>query len=459
MTDVHDLLTRTHRALGEAEGPVDPARHDALLTGVRRRRRRRHAAEAAGVAALVVVLGTGGWFATQPDRAPQPAQSATPTPSTAPTPNAAAVLEAPGLPPAQPLPAGLLATTTPGWVLATVSPAADALGGTGGAGTFAQVVDLVSPEGERYRVADVGDLPDLRVVRWDAGDDHALVTAAGRSGAMRGGRLDLTTGELEWLPGLSTAEAHLGRTPAGEDLWDDPVNDRVLVHDGTAVVRTLSRPGRVLADPEGRWLAGQDARDLVVVDTTTGELTPVTSFDADELCNPLAWRGTELVVSCVDISSGSPQVVATLRVDVTDPEAGTQPVDLPGLVPTAPPGLEPGGSRGTLSDGRVAVAHSLGLECGHGWGVLDVDTGELTDVPVPRDEGAEVAVVRVDASGLIVLVSVVEHCSGDGGPVRVLRHDLATGTEIEVGAVPPTTNLPEGARWTQVTTSAVLAMP
>lgn len=444
MTDVHDLLARTHRALGDAEAPLDVARHDALLTGVRRRRRRRHAGEALVATALAVVLGTGGWwYAQRTDRAPLPADRARPAPT--------ATAEAPhfpGLPPAQVLPDGLLASTTPGWVLVTVNPGA--YGDDAGSVTHAQVVDLVSPDGDRYRVADLTGGPPTTLVRWDAGDRDALVTVRENGDRPQGARLDLPTGRITLLAGLETAEQYLGRTADGDDLWDDPTKDRIAVHDGTALVGELPRVATPLADPEGRWVAGTGDGQVVLLDVTTGKVAPATPA-SDVPCVPLVWRGTDLLVSCVDDAGGEPQVTATLRVDVTDPDAEPQPLPVGDLVPA--------GVGAPLADGRVAVAHSLALECGHGWGVLDVDTGTLTDVPVARGDGEEVGVVDVSATGQVALVTVLQYCSGDGGPARVLRHDLATGTEIEVGHAPPTTDLPPGARWTQVTTSAVLAGP
>lgn len=445
MTDVHELLARTQRAIGGAEAPLEPAAHDHLLAGIRRRRRRRHVGEALGTTAVVVVVGTVAWFGLGRGTAPQPADTPAPTPSASaaptvtPTPTPVVELvpapDAAGLPPASVLPEGVLEAAAPGWVLTTQWPTylSDQLEGT----ATAHVLDLVSPDGERYRVL---DLPlDLRIdlARWTAGELEALVVVGpdGEGAAVAGpARLDLRTGELAALAGLPEFSRYLARTPDGADLWDGG-DSRVLVHDGSDVVRVLGVVGDPVVDGTGTRVAGRDD-DLrpVVVDVATGEVTAV---PAGTECWPGAWRGADLLLSCMSDPDEYPVPERLVRWDA-DAGGDVVEVDVTG-VDSLPPG---GGAE--VADGRVATMYSPYAECSDGWGLLDVDSGVLT--PGPRDAEEDYFLLR--ASGQSVYVQAMTICRGDAWPTRLLRHDVVTGGTVELASAPDHGEVPDGGqRW------------
>lgn len=454
MTDVHDLLARTHDALGASGVTLDDARRDALLTGIRRRRRRRHTAEALGVCVLVLAVGTGGWFGLTRDRAPQPAQSPTatadPTPTSAPTSvaDATPAPDAPGLLPAVVMPAGTLESSTPGWVLTRQAPSYQTGDGEWSDEPTANVVDAVAPDGTRYRVLDLPVDRYVDLVRWDAGTTTALVMTSGPEGRVAA-RLDLLTGEVTPLPGLPSPLDHVGRTAAGDDVWSDEIDDRLVVHDGTAVVRELPFVRDALVDPTGTRVAGTRDGRFVAVDVTTGQVTELAP-PTDEMCSPVGWHGSDVVVSCLGFEASSPVVTSVFRVDADAP--GTEGASL-GL----PVDRLPTGRGWTLADGRIAVGHSLQVECTRGWGLLDPVAGTLQDVPVPAPDVPELS-VRVQAAGDVVLVAVSRSCSGDATPLQVLRYDATTGAQVEIAAPPSDADVPAGgSSWATGTVSSVIA--
>lgn len=443
MTDVHELLARTQRALGEAEAPLAPTAHDHLLAGVRRRRRRRHVGEALGATAVVVVLGTAAWLGLGRGATPQPADTPAPTPTASapptatadPTPTPAAELVpapgAAGLPPASLLPEGTLEAATPGWVLTTQRPTY--LAADFSDGVTAHVLDLVSPAGERYRVLDLP--PELRidVARWTAGEPEALVVVGTDGTAPPGpARLDLRTGELTPLAGLPEFATHLARTPDGTDLWADG-DGRVVVHDGSGVVADLGVVEGPAVDRAGTRVAGRDGdRRPVVVDVATGEVTAV---PAGTECWPGAWRGVDLLLSCMSDPEANPVPERVVRWDA-DAGGDVVEVDVTG-VDSLPPvgGVEVG-------DGRVATMYSPYADCSEGWGLLDVDTGVLT--PVPTAEGEDY--FRFRAAGRSLYVQAMTICIGDAAPSRLLRYDVGTGESVELATLPAAGELPAGAQ-------------
>lgn len=461
MTDVHDLLARTHDALGETGTVLDDARHEALLTGIRRRRRRRHAAETLGVAALAVVLGAGGWLGLQGDGTPQPAEStaptaeATPAPTAAPTGAAAPVPapDAPGLVPASVLPPGTLEAATPGWVLTTQRPVYLSGDPVTDSDPTAHVVDLVSPTGERYRVVDLPTDRWTAVVRWDAGSTQALVRTSGGDGRDQGATLDLTTGALTPLDGLDEVSGYVGRTGQGLDLWTTYTGD-VLVHDGQSVVRQLQPVDDAVIDRTGLLLAGTgpvpgaDAGDgdpgvPVVVDVRTGAVTAVPAADT---CRPFGWSGSEVLLTCWEITPEGPRATGSLRYDTATPGAAPRALAVEGDI------VGPTGRGAELPDGRVVATGDPYLECTDGWGVVDPAAGTFTRGPLPGDRTPSV----VDALDGAVYLTTVDQCSGDGGPLDLHRVDLATGATVELSGVPGTTDLPPDAVWISAMTSWVV---
>lgn len=459
MTDVHDLLARTHDALGASGPTLDAAGHDALLSGIRRRRRRRHAGEALGVAAGVVVLAAGSWFGLQRDATPQPAESPTPTrtatatvsptPVPTPTPDAAPALapDAPGLPTAVVLPPGTLEAATPGWVLTTVRPTYFAVDGDTDSAPTAHVLDLVSPAGERYRVLDLPQETSVEVARWVAGTGEALVTMVGGAGPAGAARLDLRTGTLTPLDGLGDASSYLGRTADGLDLWAEPTGT-VQVHDGRSVVRELPQVGAPVVDSVGARLAGDGEAGTVVVDVATGSVTPVPP-PASSDCHAVTWSGSQLLLTCWENGGGdnsSPRRV--LRFDA-GPDGLAFAGDDTGIAVAGGAGL-PTGPGVDLGGGRVAVTHSQSFDCPVGWGVLDLDASTLT--PVPVADGSNWYTLRTGAGSVYVESS--SGCSGDMRATRLDRVDPGTGAQVELAGVPPDTDMPAGGSWWMSTTTS-----
>lgn len=455
MTDVHELLARTHQALGDAGATLDHARHDALLSGIRRRRRRRHAAEVLGVSALVLALGAGGWLGLSRDGAPQPAQSTSPTPepTSAPTPDTDAAPQpapdAPGLLPALVMPPGTLEASTPGWVLTVQQPRTLPVSGDGDSTVTAHAVDAVTPDGTRYRVVDLPLETSVDLVRWDAGTTQALVTTYAeyeRSAA----RLDLLTGELTPLAGLAGVSELVGRTAAGQDVWVG--GSGLLVHDGDAVVRELPYVAGAVLDPSGTRVAGTADGVVVTVDVATGgvtEVAPATDVD----CQVLAWHGDELVVSCLGWQDSAPVTTEVFRIAADGSATEGESLGLPADRLPARRALP-------LPDGRLVVQHTFDVECTRGWGLLDPEAGTLQDVPLEGVEDippGEASVVVSGVAGDVVLLAVGDACSGIGGPLRVFRHDLSTGTATQLAGPVADESLPDTERWLDATTSTILA--
>ena len=87
--------------------------------------------------------------------------------------------EIPGLPPTQAMPPGLLERTTQGWVLTIYrstpsNPSSD--DDIYETDPVVHTVVLVSPTGDRYRVADLPLDTRVHLLSWDAGGTTALVS-------------------------------------------------------------------------------------------------------------------------------------------------------------------------------------------------------------------------------------------------------------------------------------------
>ncbi|MBO3089134.1 hypothetical protein [Cellulomonas dongxiuzhuiae] len=459
MTDVHDLLARTHDALARAEAPLDATRHDDVLSGIRRRRRRRHAGEVLGVGAVVVALGAGGWLGLERDGAPQPAQrpttTATPTGAATPDPDAgrAPALDAPGLAPALVMPPGTLEAATPGWVLTTQRPSYFSGDPVAASAPSAHVLDLVSPAGERYRVLDLPNDRWVSVVRWEAGSTQALVTTS-EKGDNRVATLDLLTGGMTLLDGLTGGIEHVGRTGDGLDLWSSYDDDDVLVHDGQRVVRRLPAVRDGVLDRSGALLAGTgpapgaDAGDgdpgsPLVVDVATGGVTVVPA-PADDTCVPFGWSGTEVLLTCWEITPEGPRSTGSLRYDTATPGVAPRTLAVEGDIEG------PLGRGVELADGRVVVGGDPFLECTAAWGVVDPAAGTFTRGPEPPAGRIPLSVDAIDGAAY---VTTGTQCTGDGGPVDLHRVDLATGATVLLSGLPDTTDLPPDASWISTMTS------
>lgn len=326
MTDVHDLLTGTQRALQAAEPPLDAAQRAALLAGTRRRRRRRHATQTLGVATVVLAIGAGAWLGTHRDAAPQPATSPTataapePTPSPsspAPAPPAPVVVDRAGAPLLHELPPGVLESAGTGWVLAQYTPLDQDP-------AAASLLALLDPQGVAYLVSDL-PTSDVLVVDWRPGAPTATVVMPAPDGpAGRRGVLDLRSGtatpDAAGLGDVSP-DGFVGRRADGAELWWVRAGDGDVelwsLRDGQATpvgarVPSGRHRGAVLS-PDGTRLAlvglsgrgdaagGYFADSSPVVDVRTGATTDVLLDPDGGECLPEAWLDpTTVLARCVE---------------------------------------------------------------------------------------------------------------------------------------------------------------
>lgn len=457
MRELDDVLAGTldqgNRAMAGEHLDADTV---AVLRGrISARRARRRVLQGIAATPVVAALAVGGWLlsgrmtapapeATQPgptEPAPTEPAPTEPAPSPTSTGQAATPLPSePGLPERLTLPDGLLAQTTPGWVLAIYQPeAADHAPGTA-------VVTLTSPQGETYEVlrldasSGAGGSTGFTVLDWEAGSGHALIaesTITGRDG----GRteeidavvdLDLVTGTTTDA-GVDTAGLSSLRT-AGELLvWSDWDADETVIDgpDGRLRVPGASS-GPPELSPDGRRLL----LDASVVDLATGARGGALSAlvpGAD--CWPLNWwTTTEVLLACTDPDPTGgerpylelePRLVAA---DVTAPQAGA--VREVVRIEVGDPVLMSSGARvadGVLvADGATLNADTtlLGDLCADSAYV--VTEGGIAPIGTtdPRDGLTAFLAQAVDGH---VVVESTQACVGSVGASTLDSVDVATG--------------------------------
>ena len=465
-TELRNLLGQARDELGAPHQPLDDLGWSRVVRAVRRRRTQRHAVESVVGVAAAGAVAVAGWAGLTHQAPPPPAHTPSPTanttpsptstPSTTPTPTATTApipTSSPGLPPSLPLPAGVLEDASTGWVLAVHRPAWLPVDDSADERTVvANVVYLVAPTGERYRLLDLPLEPRTDVLHWRAGDTRALVATTQADGSMpRPGMLDLRDGTL--TP-VSTPESswYAGTTASGSHLWvtdtgDEPRTRLVETDDSGAQIDRGPSGDVVHLDPTGRrvaWLR-PDTSGTTVLDLQTGERHDVLPMDRPWPCRPVSWvDATQLLLTCADYSDGSDGMTgAVYRVDATRADA------TPSLVASA---ARYGGLPSTgepLGDGRVAAVMSRGSDCPAGVSVLAGT--EHTALALPADFSHHISV----EDGRIYVASF-PGCSGDLVPTTLSVFGLDGQGVVELGPLPdPPANDPSGAerRWTDTLTS------
>ncbi|GCD20816.1 hypothetical protein CTKZ_23780 [Cellulomonas algicola] len=430
---------------------------------IRRRRATRHTFQSVAGVLVVGAVASGAWLGLRGPDAPPPATvpSATPssspsssrssTPSGTPTQDVAPVVldELPGLPPTQPLPAGLLERTTPGWVL-TVYRSQPYPGFDEEPVVVRHTVVLVSPAGERYRVVDLPPTSSVQVVDWVAGQTTALVHVVASdgepSGAARGRAvLDLRTGTVTPAgAGVGAADdTYLGRSADGAEIWTSSAglaNDVHRVDDGSA--RRIGVVGQWPSlDPTGRWLVatapgtGSSAGSFTLLDLGGDGGGARETGLAGLGCDVVGWLdAADVLLVCSDsttdeLPTSESAHPALWRWDVV---AGGTPEHLTDLR-TGDPYPWPGGS--WVRPGALALgAGEVGTDgCGVGAYTWD---GSFTLIQAPTDRLENTFLTR--SQGGDTYVESSPGCSGDAAPAEVTLH-RADGTSSVLAPVPPTT--------------------
>lgn len=198
----------------------------------------------------------------------------------------------PRLPSAQQLPAGLLATTDPGWLVATVSGSLDDQSAS--AGTV-QVVDLISPDGVRYELPPLGS---FSLDQWLPGTPLGL----GIDGSVQPSAIavvDLETGEQVARPDLSGLIADVpGAVSLEATFVGDGTTDLVVSVGSADAGRTVrvALDGNVVAELDRglyRVMANATGTELLAVDRQTGAPVLLDAATFDEITVPA------VVAACV----------------------------------------------------------------------------------------------------------------------------------------------------------------
>ena len=409
-----------------------PAVFARTVRRVRHRRLVRHSVESSVAVAAVAGLATAGWIGSRyapppPAHTPSPTiESPTPTPSTTATPTP---VTRPGLPPVLPLPDGLLATTTPGWVLTPDRPVSDD-GAVAG-----QYLVLASPQGERYLVADLSTTGEVRILSWQAGAPTARVLVEGAPASV-----DLSAGSI--TPDLRTLPdaVYVATMAGGLEVWmtpsegpEPPPTYAVPPEGGAWMIGSLgSSSAPVSVSPDGRLLASDTASAdaVVVVDATTGVRSVIPFGQPNAQCSTVAWiDATGVLAQCFDYNGGAGPFEWNPRLV----RAGLDGAVTVVRQQVAGDPFTSAGAGTYLSDGVVAVA-GVPLAPGPGTANACPEGVYLTDgTPVQVSPGA----TTLAAHGGAVYVATMPGCEAASLPTVLTLHDVASGTGVVLAPAPP----------------------
>ena len=414
-----------------------------------------------GVAALLTGCGNSG---TGPSISPGSSASPgsnSPGATTAPIDLAAPgkVTVDPSLPSADPLPAGIWASTTSGWVLATYRPSVEPT--PDGEASQAipatrQVIYLVSPDAVRYQVLELPVSPAIMITSWSAGDSHVFVRGCESDPCYRASGptavLDLTTGAITPYD-----------APAGADsiAFSLSPTTRVWVREGDALSYQHPDPDSTFLErngtftslgggwqvsggpsPEGTWLGlerwdanpdGTFVERVGVAALSTGAVRALPPFDNGLGCSPGGWLDTgAMLLTCYDGSGDG----ATYKSVV--PSTGVI-TDLPS---TPPPGSD-----------EATVLHSVQVSPGvwagpHGYGDPELwdmestfgidDHGTLREVPILDKYGVALPTVGAVAAVDGVVYLVGQRATRDEpGTTTMLTLNPTTGKQTVLLPEPP----------------------
>jgi drug/metabolite transporter superfamily protein YnfA len=279
--ELADLLAGFAAAREAASQPEGATRVPALTAAVHRRRVMRATVTTAAAAAVVLGVGAGVYGLTSPEPTP-PAETLTPTPTpdeteepeVTPEPELlGSVTVHPLLPEAEPLPAGLVEETTPGWSMVTYYPV------DRDSGDHPTVLYLLAPDGRLFEVP----TPVPLMAPCDFCD---------------GGADDTAPALKAWLPGTSLAIV----SPLYDDVELDGHYQVVDLLSG-AVLQSIDAPG-------GSWVTVDFVRDgttdvlvvteAVAIEPELAEVTRIERRRVDgtvvaehggvDVVLPLSWR-------------------------------------------------------------------------------------------------------------------------------------------------------------------------
>lgn len=452
----NDLNAVLGRAIDELASRDDAG--ELLLAGlrrsVRRRRVQRHTVESVVGLAAVGVVGTAAWaglrFTTPPPAVeptptvqPTPTATSTPTPTgtpsltPSPTPSTTTTPPVPasfGQPSSVPVTPAVLRSAKVGWVLAVSAP--QYLHGEGDVVSAGPpVLFLVSPAGDRYKVLEMAH--EYWLVHWAAGQTHAIVQVA--KGPYRS--LDLLTGELDPVAGITDDDQWVGVDSAGRTIWQNTAG-RVLAvaPDGTSTVLawTLVPLGGPLSPNHDLIGSGYGVFDLKA---ERKRFFQPPSNGAS--CSTLGWLSdAEVVIGCSE-SDGQYRTYSTPFTPDWDPVT-SQPHPQPWQLD----GIEPGSVRWVeqLTDGRLVV---VGTDQ-EGRSTVVVKDGSSVTTAWRAEWLAD---AHVEVAGTLVLLTLDTDDSAD----ELLVYDAMTGTTTVLMPVPTDTGEEYGLGgivwWSGVTSS------
>ena len=359
------------------------------------------------------------------------------------------------LPDAKPLPAGIWAQTTPGWVLATYEPTVVTFDPSTGAPSperARQVVYLVDPDGTRYQVLELDPNSPLSISSWTAGQSVAYVEKCGGNPFCNDETgptyvLDLTTGALSPATVPAGADHVAANLPGQARVWLQASDDvyragaHVFLDRNGAFSDLGDRWEQPHVSPDGRWVAldrwdplpgGTYTVTTGIIDVAAGTLSPVPAYDPAAGCSFYEWTEDDRISEYCYASNGTESWVA---------------VD-PATLATTPTGSP------LPAPGQVAVSHAVLVSPGV-WAGLYGSGGSLMwqdpDGTVGiSNHGAPAKVAPLDAGGSPLAVSWAvaavngivyfegKHVAVDeGGPRAVVAYDAASGTQNVLLPTPP----------------------
>jgi hypothetical protein len=348
------------------------------------------------------------------------------------------------------------ATTGPGWVLATYSPAVitygvDANGPT--AERTRQVVYLVSPTGTRYQVLELDPNDQVRISSWTRGESVAYIERCGSSAFCQTQTgpsfvLDLETGVATPSTAPEGAD-YVGLTlPDSARLWFQTSGDAwpyvgqgfldragsfSNFGDGWTVPRT---------SPDGSWVflqhwdpapAGGNYASTGVLNVATGAVEIAPAPEPELSCQPYEWTdGNRVLEWC----TGDPSGDRWFTVDPATRVASEVTSPLPAF-------------------GELSVSHDVSVAPGVWAGLYGIEGAMMWTDPDGTvgidDHGTLTQVVLVDAAGTPLqtvwpraAVNGIAYFVGhqgavdQGSPETVVAYNVATGRQTVLVPSPPT---------------------
>jgi hypothetical protein len=418
-----------------------------------------------GATAVAVVAAGATWVATRPDETPPPAaipsESATSSAGPSASPSTTGFAEPgqvtvdPSLPSALPLPAEVWATTGPGWVLATYSPAVITYGVDADGPTVErarQVIYLVSPTGTRYQVLELDPNDQVSISSWTGGESVAYIERCGSSAFCQTHTgptfvLDLETGVATPSTAPEGAD-YVGLTlPNSTRLWFQASGDAwPYVGQGF-----LDRAGDFSnlgggwtvpwISPDGSWVslqhwdtapAGGDYASTGALNLGTGTIEIAPTPEPELSCQPYEWTDDNQVL---EWCTGDPSGDRWFTVDPATRAASEVASPLPPF-------------------DELSVSHDVSVAPGVWAGLYGIEGALMWTDPDGTvgidDHGALTKLVLVDAAGVPLqtvwprasvngIAYFVGHQSAvdQGSPETVVAYDVATGRQTVLVPSPP----------------------